>query len=166
MTRRSRALTIHSLPHKPLILPSLAGGDGGEGEYDSPIHLHPRPPLSRRRERGCILSFMNTKFDPVAVLVTCGSEKEALKIANALVEGHLAACVNLISPIRSIYRWEGKIWDEKEWLLVIKTRKQRFEELEKKVKSLHSYSVPEIISLPIGEGSLPYLNWLTEMTER
>jgi len=81
------------------------------------------------------------------------------------VEGHLAACVNLISPIRSIYRWEGKIWDEKEWLLIIKTQKDRFEELEKKVKSLHSYSVPEIISLPISEGSSSYLRWIKESTK-
>jgi len=102
--------------------------------------------------------------DPIVVLVTCGSEEEALKIANALVEEHLAACANVISPIRSIYRWEGKIWDEKEWLLIIKTQKQRFGELEKKVKSLHSYSVPEIVSLPILEGSPSYLNWLEEMT--
>jgi len=103
--------------------------------------------------------------DPIVVLVTCGSEEEALKIANALVEVHLAACVNLTAPIRSIYRWEGKIWDEKEWLLIIKTQKQRFEALEKKVKSLHSYSVPEIISLPITEGSSAYLNWIKENTE-
>ena len=103
--------------------------------------------------------------DPIVVFVTCGSEEEALKIANALVEAHLAACVNLIAPIRSIYRWEGKIWDEKEWLLIIKTQKQRFEALEKKVRSLHSYSVPEIISLPITEGSSAYLNWIKENTE-
>lgn len=103
--------------------------------------------------------------DPIVVLVTCGSEEEALKVANALVEEHLAACVNLISPIRSIYRWEGKIWDEQEWLLIIKTEKKRFQELEEKVKSLHSYSVPEIISLPIAEGSSPYLNWIRENTE-
>jgi len=102
---------------------------------------------------------------PIVVLVTCGSEEEALKIANALVEERLAACANLISPIRSIYRWEGKIWDEKEWLLIIKTQSHRFGELEKKVKSLHSYSVPEIVSLPIAEGSPPYLNWLVEMTQ-
>jgi len=102
---------------------------------------------------------------PIVVLVTCGSEEEALKIANALVEERLAACTNLISPIRSIYRWEGKIWDEKEWLLIIKTQSHRFGELEKKVKSLHSYSVPEIVSLPITEGSPPYLNWLVEMTQ-
>jgi periplasmic divalent cation tolerance protein len=103
--------------------------------------------------------------DPVVVLVTCGSEEEALKIANALVENRLAACVNLVAPIRSVYRWEGKIWDEKEWLLIIKTQKHRFEELEKKVKSLHSYSVPEITSLPITEGSSAYLDWIKENTK-
>ncbi len=103
--------------------------------------------------------------DPIVVFVTCGSEEEGLKIANALVEGRLAACVNLISPIRSIYRWEGKIWDESEWLLIIKTQKERFGELEKKVRSLHSYSVPEIISLPILEGSSSYLDWVREGTK-
>jgi len=103
--------------------------------------------------------------DPIVVFVTCGSEEEGLKIANALVEGRLAACVNLISPIRSIYRWEGKIWDEKEWLLIIKTQKEWFGELEEKVRSLHSYSVPEIISLPIVEGSSSYLNWIRENTK-
>ena len=105
------------------------------------------------------------KSEFIVVLVTCGSEEEALRIANALVEEHLAACVNLVSPIRSIYRWEGKIWDEKEWLLIIKTQKKRFQELEKKVKSLHSYSVPEIISLPIVKGSSSYLKWISENTE-
>jgi len=103
--------------------------------------------------------------NPIVVLVTCASEEESLKIARALVDDQLAACVNLVAPIRSIYRWEGKIWDEKEWLLIIKTQKHRFEELEKKVKSLHSYSVPEIISLPITEGSFAYLNWINENTK-
>jgi len=101
----------------------------------------------------------------MVVLVTCGSEEEAAKIANSLVEERLAACVNMISPVRSIYRWEGKIWDEKEWMLIIKTQKRSFEELEKKVKSLHSYSVPEVIALPIVEGSASYLKWLEETTE-
>ena len=103
--------------------------------------------------------------DPIVVLVTCGSEEEAAKIANSLVEEGVAACVNIISPVRSIYRWEGKIWDEKEWVLIIKTQKKRFEELQKKVKSLHSYSVPEVIALPIVEGSAPYLKWLEETTK-
>jgi periplasmic divalent cation tolerance protein len=108
---------------------------------------------------------MSNMSEAIVVLVTCGSEEEATKIANALVEGRLAACVNIISPVRSIYRWEGKIWDEKEWMLIIKTQKKRFEDLEKKVKSLHSYSVPEIIALPIIEGSAPYLKWLEENTQ-
>ncbi len=102
--------------------------------------------------------------ESLVVFVTCGSEEEGLKIAHALVEERLAACVNLVSPIRSIYRWEGKVWDEKEWLLIIKTQTARFEDVEKKVKSLHSYSVPEIIALPITKGYSSYLNWLEEMT--
>jgi periplasmic divalent cation tolerance protein len=103
--------------------------------------------------------------DAIIVWVTCGSEEEAVKIAYSLVEERLAACVNIVSPVRSIYRWEGKIWDEREWILIIKTQKKRFEELEKKVKSFHSYSVPEIISLPIVEGASSYLKWLKQMTE-
>ena len=101
----------------------------------------------------------------IVVLVTCGSEEEALKIAHSLVEERLAPCVNLVSPVRSVYRWGGKIWDEKEWILIIKTQRERFEELEKKVKSIHSYSVPEIVGLPIVEGASPYLKWLEEMTK-
>ena len=103
--------------------------------------------------------------DHMVVFVTCGSEDEALKIARALVEEKLAACANMISPLRSIYRWEGKICDEKEWLLLIKTRQSRFEDLAKRVKALHSYSLPEIIALPITEGSPAYLNWISENTK-
>lgn len=103
-------------------------------------------------------------FEPIAVLVTCGSEDEAVTIANVLVEEGLAACVSLISPLRSIYRWEGKIWDEKECLLLIKTQRIKFREIEARVKSLHSYTVPEIIGLPITDGSSSYLDWLMEMT--
>jgi periplasmic divalent cation tolerance protein len=105
---------------------------------------------------------MQAKF--IVVLVTCGSEEGALKIARSLVENRLAACISLISPVRSIYRWEGKILDEKEWILIIKTRKDRFKKLEKEVKSLHSYAVPEIIGLPVVEGSIPYLKWIKETT--
>ena len=78
--------------------------------------------------------------EPIVVLVTCGSEEEALKIANALVEGHLAACANLVSPILSIYRWEGKIWDEKEWLLIIKTQKQ-INALKQTIKELEAEKI-------------------------
>ena len=103
--------------------------------------------------------------DFAVVFVTCGSEDETLKIGRALVEERLAACANIVSPLRSIYGWEGNICDEKEWLLIIKTRKSRFEDLAKRVKALHSYSVPEIIALPITEGSPAYLNWIEENTK-
>ena len=108
---------------------------------------------------------MKNLVETIVVFVTCGSEEEAQKIARRLVEERLAACVNIISAVRSLYRWEGKIWDEKEWMLIIKTQKKRFQDLEKKVKSLHSYAVPEIIALPIVEGSGSYLKWIEEMTE-
>ncbi len=109
----------------------------------------------------------NGAFNPEAmlVIVTCGSEEEAARIARALVDERLAACVNLLSPVRSIYRWEEKILDEKEWLLLIKTQKSRLRDLESSVRSLHSYSVPEIIALPIVSGSSPYLEWLLGMTQ-
>ncbi|MGQ9645492.1 MAG: divalent-cation tolerance protein CutA [Thermodesulfobacteriota bacterium] len=103
--------------------------------------------------------------EAIFVIVTCGSEEEAAKIAHALVEDRLAACVNIPSAVRSIYRWEGKICDEKEWMLIIKTQKKKFQDLERKVKSLHSYSVPEIIALPVIEGSASYLKWLEELTD-
>src|SRR5512136_2813749 len=110
----------------------------------------------------------HSEYDPmtpfVVVFVTCGSEEEASKIAHALVGEGLAACANIVSPIRSIFRWEGKISDEREWLLVIKTQEARFQDLEKRVKSLHSYQIPEVISLPILAGSSSYLNWLEENT--
>jgi periplasmic divalent cation tolerance protein len=100
----------------------------------------------------------------IVVFVTCGSEEEASKIAHALVDERLAACANIVSPVRSVYRWEEKICDEREWLLVVKAREARFQDLEKRVKSLHSYQVPEIISLPILSGSPSYLKWLEENT--
>ena len=101
----------------------------------------------------------------LVIFVTCGSEEEGLKIARTLVEERLAACVNLVSPIRSIYRWEGNLLEENEWLLVIKTHVARFDDVEKRVIGLHSYSVPEIIALPITNGYSSYLNWVKEVTD-
>ena len=99
----------------------------------------------------------------VLVLVTCGSAKETKSIANALVGKHLAACVNVLaSPVQSIYRWKGKIETAREYLLLIKTSRRRFAALEKEIRRLHSYDVPEIIALPIVAGSKPYLKWLLE----
>lgn len=103
------------------------------------------------------------KLDKVIVLVTCGSRPEAEKIARALVEARLAACVNLLgTPVRSIYRWKGRLEAAKEFLLVIKTSRSRFQELRREVQRLHSYDVPEVIALPIVEGSREYLAWVQE----
>ncbi len=96
------------------------------------------------------------------VLVTAGSEDEAAKIAKALVEERLAACANIVPKIRSIYRWEGKVQDEAEALLIIKTTEASLPALEKRVRALHSYGVPEVIALALDQGSAPYLNWLAE----
>ncbi|MEG4866924.1 MULTISPECIES: divalent-cation tolerance protein CutA [unclassified Microcoleus] len=98
-------------------------------------------------------------FNFGVVLVTAGSEAEAENIAKSLVENKLAACVSL-SPIRSIYTWQGEIHSEAEWQLVIKTDLAKFEALKTKIQELHSYEVPEIIAIPIVAGSEAYLHWL------
>ncbi len=103
--------------------------------------------------------------DSIVIFVTAGSEAEAEKIATALVEEQLAACVNILSPIRSLYRWEGKVADDREWLLLIKTRAERFAAVEAKVKALHSYQVPEVIALPIVAGAEGDIRWLRGETE-
>lgn len=104
--------------------------------------------------------------DFVIVFITAPNEEEAVKIAGAVVEARLAGCVNIIKNIRSIYRWQGKIEDEQEVLMVVKTRADLFEELMSRVKELHSYTVPEIIAMPVIKGSQDYLNWLSEETEK
>jgi len=100
----------------------------------------------------------------IVVFITTSNEDEAAKIARALVEGRLAGCVNIIRNIRSIYTWQGKIEDESEVLMVVKTQKSLFDSLSKKVRELHSYTVPEIIAIPIVEGFEDYLRWLKEVT--
>ena len=102
--------------------------------------------------------------DFILILVTTSSEEEAKKIAFSLIEKKNAACVNLIKSIESIYRWKEKISDEKEVLMLIKTRKKLYKSVEEEVKKLHSYEVPEIIALPIISGSKDYLYWLDSET--
>jgi periplasmic divalent cation tolerance protein len=104
-------------------------------------------------------------METIVVLITASTEDEGAKIARALVEAHLAGCVNMVKGVRSIYRWKGKVEDESEVLMIAKTRRDHFDALSKKVRELHSYSVPEIIAFPIVEGSADYLNWLKEVTE-
>ncbi len=102
----------------------------------------------------------------VVVSVTCGSAREAKRIARALVERRLAACANVLgTPVRSIYRWKGKLVTATEYLLLVKSSKKKFPALRREVERLHSYEVPEIIALPISQGSTAYLRWLSECLE-
>jgi len=97
------------------------------------------------------------------VLVTCASLREARKIANTVVEKRLVACVNILGgAIHSVYRWRGSVERAKEILMIIKTTKKCLSDLEKEVKRLHSYDVPEFVVLPIVAGSRDYLGWLEE----
>ena len=107
-----------------------------------------------------------TREEHIVVFITAPNEEEASKIARELVTGRLAACVNIIRNLRSIYRWQGRIEDENEVLMVVKSRRDLFGNILKKVKELHSYSVPEVIALPIIEGSQDYLKLLSEESVR
>jgi periplasmic divalent cation tolerance protein len=100
------------------------------------------------------------------VLVTCSSPSEAQKVANAVVTKRLAACVNILpGRIQSIYRWKGKVENAREALILIKTTARRLRELEREVKRLHSYDVPEFVAIAIVTGSREYLRWLADSTE-
>ena len=97
------------------------------------------------------------------VFVTCGTRREANRLARALVHAKLAACVNILpGSIHSVYRWKGKVETAKETLLLVKTTQARFRALEARIRSPHSYETPEIIALPIVDGSKPYLRWLQD----
>ena len=100
--------------------------------------------------------------DKIIVLTTAASKDEARKLARALVERLLAACVNIIPQAGSIYRWEGEIEESEEWLLIIKSTSAAFERVRDTIAELHSYEVPEGISISIKDGSMKYLNWIVE----
>ena len=100
--------------------------------------------------------------DKRVVLTTCGSLEEARQIAQALVERRLAACVNILPQVESIYRWKGEVETAPEWLLVIKTLAGVFDQLRETIAKLHSYEVPECIEIEITEGSAAFLNWIEE----
>jgi periplasmic divalent cation tolerance protein len=102
--------------------------------------------------------------EKILVMITAGSEEEGEKIAKALLEARLIACANLIGGVRSLYRWEGKVCDDREILLLCKTVRKHFSGLSEKVKSVHSYEIPEIIALPLVEGWHPYLDWVEQET--
>ena len=108
---------------------------------------------------------MKTASSFCLVLVTIGTEKDALRISRVLVKNRLAACVNIIPLIRSVYSWRGKLKNEREWLLLIKARRKSLEKLESAVRDHHPYDVPEILALPLFLGSGTYLRWLFEQTK-
>lgn len=98
------------------------------------------------------------------VLVTAPNAEKAAELARAVVGEKLAACVNIVPGLRSIYRWEGAVQDEAEVLMVVKTTAERFEALRERVVALHPYQVPEVIRLEVAEGHLPYLDWVRDST--
>jgi periplasmic divalent cation tolerance protein len=100
--------------------------------------------------------------DKRIVLTTAGSEEEAQKIARHLVEHRLAACVNIVPKIESIYRWQGKVESSREWLLLIKTTAERFPAVLDAVRRLHSYELPECIAISVEDGSAEYLQWIED----
>ena len=104
-------------------------------------------------------------MEAIVVYITAPDEEQAARIARVLIEERLAGCVNIVKGIRSIYSWEGKIQDDQEVLMIAKTQKYLFDTLMNRVRDLHSYTVPEVIALPVIEGSEDYLNWLKEVTE-
>jgi len=101
----------------------------------------------------------------IVVLCTCPEESVALDIARVLVKEGLAACVNRMSALTSIYQWQGRVCEESEQLLVIKTTPARYEALEMRLKALHPYEIPEIIAIPVVTGSSQYLAWLVAATD-
>ena len=98
--------------------------------------------------------------EPIVVLLTAANGEEAVRLADMLIGAHLAACVQILPEMESVYRWEGKIERQPEILLLAKTTRSKFDDLEKEVRALHSYETPEIIALPVVAGSAPYLEWL------
>lgn len=99
------------------------------------------------------------------VYVTVGSDAGAHRIASAVIEERLAACANILPPVTSVYRWQGKVEQGTEHVLVLKTRAALFERLERRIKDMHSYECPCIVALPIEAGHPPFLRWLAEETE-
>lgn len=109
---------------------------------------------------------MTKRESEVVVFVTAGSKKEAQAIASALVKERLAACATAIGVVESIYQWQGKVARSRERMLIIKTTASRYAALEQRIKTLHSYDVPEIIALPIVKGSESYLKWIRKETNK
>ncbi len=97
--------------------------------------------------------------DKILVLCTCGLVEEARRLAGALIEERLAACINIVPGIQSVYRWQGAVEEANEVMLLIKTSQELFERLASRIRALHSYEVPEVIALSVATGSEAYLSW-------
>ena len=100
--------------------------------------------------------------DAIVVFMTAANGEEATRLADMLVGAHLAACVQILPEMESVYRWQGKVERQAEVLLIAKTTRGKFDELEREVRALHSYDTPEIVAVPIVAGSAPYLKWLVK----
>lgn len=103
--------------------------------------------------------------DPIVVFLTAANGEEATRLADLLIGAHLAACVQILPEMESVYRWQGKIERQSEILLIAKTTAAKFADLEREVRVLHSYETPEIVAIPLVAGSTPYLQWLTASLE-
>jgi len=100
--------------------------------------------------------------DAIVVFMTAANGEEATRLAEMLVGAHLAACVQILPEMESVYRWQGKIERQSEVLMLAKTTLGKFDDLEREVRALHSYDTPEIVAVPIVAGSAPYLEWLSK----
>jgi periplasmic divalent cation tolerance protein len=101
----------------------------------------------------------------IQVVTTTASAEVARRIATALVDGRLAGCVQIVGPVESIYRWQGKVETAQEWQLWIKTRSSLFAQVDHTIRALHSYETPEVLALAVLDGSKPYLSWLRSETD-
>jgi periplasmic divalent cation tolerance protein len=100
----------------------------------------------------------------IVVFSTCGSQEEAERIASALVDSRVAACVSILPGLTSIYRWQGVVEKASEWLLLIKTRRELFDDLSRELKRVHSYETPEMLAVDVAAGFAPYLKWIDDET--
>jgi periplasmic divalent cation tolerance protein len=98
--------------------------------------------------------------EKIVVFTNCGSEEEALRVARALVESRLAACVNILPGVRSVYPWKGAVQEDNEWMLVIKSTRPLFDQLSAALRKAHSYEIPEVLALAVVDGSQEYLDWM------
>ena len=104
--------------------------------------------------------------EPIVVFITTPNREEAARLADLLVGARLAACVQILPEMESIYRWEGKIERQAEILMLVKSTRDKFNQLEREVRAIHSYETPEIVAVPVSEISEPYLKWLVESLQQ